>query len=185
MATHEQIESWIFALVQKDREAFDALYVASSAKLFGVCLRVLKDRADAEEALQEVYLKIWHNADRYSAGVYSPMTWLITLARNHAIDHLRAREARRQRASQSGGKALDLVSDPKPGPEARVVAASEQRALEVCMETLPEDRADALRGAYLDGDSYKTLAARYEVPLNTMRTWLRRSLIALKECLGR
>lgn len=76
----------------RDRNAFDQLYRLTSAKLFGVCLRVLKDRAEAEEALQEIYIKIWHKADRFTANDLSPITWLVAVARNHCIDRLRARK---------------------------------------------------------------------------------------------
>ena len=74
-----------------DRAAFAALYEATSAKLFGVTLRILKDRSEAEEAIQEVYVKIWQRADRYVAGNTSPISWLVAVARNHSLDILRAR----------------------------------------------------------------------------------------------
>src|SRR5438128_2412031 len=76
----------------RDRAAFRDLYQRTSAKLFGVTLRILKDRSEAEEALQEVYVKIWQRADRYVAGGYSPISWLVAVARNHALDSLRARK---------------------------------------------------------------------------------------------
>ncbi|SMO78986.1 RNA polymerase sigma-70 factor, ECF subfamily [Thalassovita litoralis] len=163
-----------------DREAFSLLYDATSSKLFGVCLRVLNNRAEAEDALQDVFVKVWNKADRYKAGGYSPMTWLITLARNTAIDRLRARK--------TGNVDIDDVhdlSDGSPTPEAEAIASSERKRLNDCFEELESDKSEAVRRAYLDGDSYKDLAARYDVPLNTMRTWLRRSLMTLKDCLSR
>ncbi|MGB8623548.1 MAG: sigma-70 family RNA polymerase sigma factor, partial [Paracoccaceae bacterium] len=93
MATRAQIETLIAQVGLRNRAAFSELYSHTSAKLFGVCLRILKDRAAAEDALQEVFIKVWHNADRFRAGGYSPMTWLITIARNHAIDRIRAAQA--------------------------------------------------------------------------------------------
>ncbi len=176
----DRIESLIARVALRDRGAFSALYDATSAKLFGVVLRVLQDRAAAEDALQEVYLKVWARADRYQVTGHSPMTWLITVARNHPIDRLRA--------AQGGTQPLDEampVADPTPGPEARAVAASEAARIGACLGELPEARAAAVRGAYLEGATYQELADRAGVPLNTMRTWLRRSLIALKECLSR
>ena len=164
----------------RDRAAFRALYQRTSAKLFGVTLRILKDRFEAEEALQEVYVKIWQRADRYVPGGFSPISWLVAIARNHAIDRI---GARRQPHSDIDG-ALD-IADPMPGPEAAVVAASERGRIHDCLEELERTRADAVRGAYLNGESYAELAARHGVPLNTMRTWLRRSLMKLKECLER
>lgn len=180
MTSLSDIETAILRVSLGDRAAFSLLYDATSAKLFGVCLRVLKDRAEAEDTLHDVYVKIWHKADLYKANGYSPMTWLITLARNTAIDRLRARKS----PSVDIDDVHDL-SDGAPTPEAAAVAASENQRLLGCLDELDPDRAGAVRRAYLDGDSYKDLAARYDVPLNTMRTWLRRSLLTLKDCLSR
>lgn len=180
MPTPADIEDLIARVKLRDRAAFSALYSATSAKLFGICLRVLNNRAEAEEALQDVFIRIWRKADAYSAGGYSPMTWLITMARNIAIDKLRARKA----PAEDIDDRADIAA-PGPTPEAAAVAASERRRIEACLAELEEDRAAAVRGAYLDGDSYKDLADRHQVPLNTMRTWLRRSLVKLKDCLTR
>lgn len=163
-----------------DRVAFSALYDATSAKLFGVCLRVLNNRAEAEDTLQDVFVKVWQKASLYKVNGYSPMTWLITLTRNAAIDRLRARK--------EGGVDIEEVhdlSDGSPTPEGEAIASSERKRLNGCLDELEADKSDAVRRAYLEGDSYKELAARYEVPLNTIRTWLRRSLLKLRECLSR
>lgn len=175
----EDITKLIVRVAMKDRGAFDRLYHATSAKLFGVCLRILQDRAEAEEALQEVFVKIWAKADRYAASDLSPISWLVAIARNHAIDRLRARKQTAEIDAALG------VADPAPGPEALLVAGSERDRIFSCLEELEKDRAAAVRGAYLNGDSYADLAARHGVPLNTMRTWLRRSLMKLKDCLER
>jgi RNA polymerase sigma-70 factor (ECF subfamily) len=180
MPDRAEIESLIARVALRDRAAFSALYDATSAKLFGVCLRILSDRAEAEDAVQEVYVRVWQKADRYAAGGYSPMTWLITIARNHAIDRLRARKAPTED--------IDEVADLKAGgptPEGAAVAASEARRIGACLDELDPARADAVRGAYLAGETYQELASRHGVPLNTMRTWLRRSLLSLRECLSR
>ncbi len=162
-----------------DRAAFRALYGRTRAKLFGVTLRILKDRGEAEEALQEIYVKLWQRADRYSAGGYSPISWLVAVARNHALDRLRARRP----VADDLDVALE-VADSGPDPEAAAIGSCERARIEDCMRSLEVDRAQAVRGAYLDGLSYEELAARHDVPLNTMRTWLRRSLIKLRECLS-
>ena len=179
MTTPHDIEQLILAMARGDRDAFLSLYDATGAKLFGICLRVLNDRAEAEDVLQEVFLKIWRNADRYRVNGLSPMTWLITVARNSAIDRLRARKAR--------GETVDLAAelpDRGPTPEAAAIASSERARIVGCLGALQPDRAGAVRGAYLEGLSYQELATLYGVPLNTMRTWLRRSLQTLKECLS-
>lgn len=180
MSDRDTLEDLMARIQLRDRSAFSALYSATSAKLFGICLRVLKDRAVAEEVLQEVYIKIWDKADRYRVTGHSPMSWLITLARNHAIDRLR----------QSGPPTADLdavapVASSAPGPEAQAVAAGEARRIADCLGELDQTRAAAVRGAYLEGLAYADLAAQFDVPLNTMKTWLRRSLQSLKECVAR
>lgn len=162
----------------RDRDAFRDLYGRTSAKLFGVVLRILKDRAEAEEALQEVYVKIWQRADRYVQGGYSPISWLVAVARNHALDILRARKP----VTDDIDVALD-IADGSPSPEQASIDRGERGRIDACLETLDETKADCVRGAYLDGSSYEELATRHGVPLNTMRTWLRRSLIRLRECL--
>lgn len=166
-------------VARRDREAFRRLYGATSAKLFGTVLHILGERAEAEDALQEVYTRIWLKAGGYDATRGRGMTWLITIARNHAIDR------RRSRPLPSEPDALDAVADTRPGPEARHMAKGEVRRIDECFETLEDDRAAAVRGAYLRGLSYQELADHHAVPVNTMRTWLRRSLLALRECLDR
>ena len=163
----------------RDRAAFRDLYQRTSAKLFGVSLRILRDRSEAEEALQEVYVKIWQRADRYVAGSYSPISWLVAVARNHALDTLRARKP----ISDDIDVALE-IADLGPDPEQAAVDGGERMRIDACLGELESDKAEAVRGAYLDGFSYDELAARHNVPLNTMRTWLRRSLIKLRECLS-
>ena len=178
--TPQDITKLIVRTSLKDRAAFDVLYRQTSAKLFGVCLRVLNDRGEAEEALQEVFVKIWTKADRFAVSELSPISWLVAIARNHAIDRIRAR----RRPAADIDAALD-IADPAPGPEAMVVAGGENDRIYHCLEELENDRAAAVRGAYLQGESYAELAERHGVPLNTMRTWLRRSLMKLRDCLER
>ena len=141
----------------------------------------MKDRGEAEEALQEVFVKMWTKADRFAVSELSPISWLVAVARNHAIDRIRARV---DLSTVDIDAALE-VADPAPGPEAIAVAAGESERIGRCLDELEQDRAAAVRGAYLKGESYAELAARHGVPLNTMRTWLRRSLMKLRECLER
>lgn len=180
MSETDHIEDLIARIVLRDRAAFERLYDATSAKLFGVCLRVLGNRGEAEDSLQDVYLRIWDKADRYAVTGHSPMTWLITVARNVAIDRLRSRRKGEVDMDEAGH-----LPAPEAGPEATAIARSETRRINDCLDELPAERADAVRSAYLDGAAYKELAERFEVPLNTMRTWLRRSLQTLRECLSR
>ncbi len=174
--TRDGITQLILRTSRRDRAAFDLLYRHTSAKLFGVCLHILNNRADAEEALQEVYLKVWAKADRFAISELSPISWLVAIARNQAIDLIRSRRP----------PSLDIhearyVVDPFPWPEARLLADDNVRLLHQCIDDLTKEKAEAVRSAYFDGESYATLAKRYNVPLNTMRTWLRRSLIKIRQ----
>ena len=162
----------------QDRAAFRSLYAATSAKLMGVLLRILGNRAEAEDALQEVFTRVWLRAGRFDPSKGAGMTWVIALARNHAIDRLRSRKP-----EQSEDGEAELVVDSTPRAETQLIAKGEARRIADCFDTLEPDRAQAVRGAYLSGLSYQDLADQHSVPLNTMRTWLRRSLLKLKECL--
>ena len=178
MLTPDDISKLLARLALRDRRAFDVLYEHTSAKLFGVVLRLLKDRAEAEDALQETFLKIWQRADQFAASRASAMSWLIAVARNHAIDKLRARVA-----TEAIGDDTMAIPEGGPTPEASAIARSERAKLDDCLGQLETGRADAVRRAYIEGYSYQELAVQFSIPLNTMRTWLRRSLIKLRDCL--
>ena len=178
LMTSDDISKLLARIALRDRQAFDLLYQHTSAKLFGVTLRLLKDRSEAEDALQEVYVKIWQRADRYGISKASAMSWLIAIARNHSIDRLRARK----QAFASIDDKPDIADD-APTPEDRAMASAMRARINACLEQLDAKKADAVRGAYLDGYAYQDLADRLETPLNTIRTWLRRSLLKLRDCL--
>jgi RNA polymerase sigma-70 factor (ECF subfamily) len=174
----DPVAALLLKVAAQDRAAFRALYAATGAKLMGVALRMLSDRQEAEEAVQEVFTRVWLRAGRFDAARGRGMTWLIALMRNHAIDRLRARP---DPVAEEG--AVDALRDGAPTAEGAAIAMGESRRVADCFGALEPDRAAAVRGAYLDGLSYQDLATRHGVPLNTMRTWLRRSLIRLRECL--
>lgn len=178
--SHADIEYLIARVALGDRDAFSRLYDAVAPKLLGVALRVLGDRASAEDAMQEAFVKIWRNAGTYGVTGHSPMTWLITIARNTAIDRLR-----RRRPVEDIDTMAEVLPAAGPCGEAAAMARSDAARIVACLDELDPDRRDAVRGAYLDGQSYADLAARHGVPLNTMRTWLRRSLLRLRECMSR
>lgn len=178
--TSADIEDMMARIKLRDKNALALLYDATNSKLFGVCLRVLQNRSEAEDVLHDVYIRVWQKADTYAVTGHSPMTWLITVTRNMSIDRLRKR-----RPETGSEGAMMLIADAGPGPEEAAIASSEQSRIEACMAELEIDRATAVRAAYLDGETYKDLAKRFDVPLNTMRTWLRRSLLRLRDCLTR
>ncbi len=163
----------------QDRAAFRDLYSSTSSKLFGVLLRILSNRAEAEDALQEVFTRVWLRAGRFDPEKGRAMSWLISVARNHAIDRLRTRVE----ATTATEDEAETLVDRTPGVEDGLIAKGQARRIIDCMSALEPDRAKAVQGAYLGGMSYADLATKFNVPLNTMRTWLRRSLLQLKECL--
>ncbi len=179
-AADDPVAQLLVRVAAGDRAAFRALYAAAAPKLFGVALRMLGDRGEAEDVLQDTFTRAWTNAARFDPAKGRGMTWLIAIARNRAIDRLRTRPDRPAAAVEE----LEAVADPAPGAEAAAVVKGDLARLEDCMKTLDPARAAAVRGAYLLGLSYQELADRHRVPLNTMRTWLRRSLIALRGCLS-
>lgn len=162
-----------------DRQALRRVYDATSAKLFGICLRIVRDRQVAEDVLQEVYVKVWHRAGRFDATRASPITWLSVLARNSAIDWSRSVDRRRE--TDDDGLAA-LADDAVPAD----VAIEQQQELAVvrgCLEALEGPAKNAIRAAFFDGLTYVQLAEQQNVPLGTMKSWIRRGLERMKKCI--
>lgn len=163
----------------QDRRALEEVYRRTSAKLFGVVLRILSDRQEAEDVLQEVYLTVWRRADSFDPAKASPITWLVSVARNRSIDRLRASGGRRTAPME----AADAVADPAASALDRVVADGEHARLAGCIELLEPHHAAAVRTAFFEGLTYDALAQAAAVPLGTMKGWIRRSLMSLRACL--
>jgi len=180
MSTSADIDKLIARVALKDRDAFKLLYELTSAKLFGVCLRILKDRGDAEDVLQEVYVKIWNKADRFSTGQASAIAWLASVARNQSIDRYRSR-----RPAGDTTDEMPDVADDGPSPENAMLAKDETRRISDCLDELETRHATAIRRTYLSGWSYQEAADELEAPLNTVRTWIRRGLLSLRDCMNR
>ena len=168
-----------------DRAAFAALYRATSAKLFGVVLRIVPSRAEAEEVLQTAYLRVWSHAGRYRASRASPVAWMAAIARNAAIDRARAEAARGGARGRADPEDAAAVADWGPSPEDAAVSASEAGRLRRCLNELEERHAIAVRFAYVGGLTYREIGAALGAPENTIKTWVRRSLARLRECMGR
>jgi RNA polymerase sigma-70 factor (ECF subfamily) len=152
----------------------------TSAKLFGVVVRILNDRSEAEDVLQDVYVTVWRKAESYDPARSSPITWLIAIARNRAIDRLRAGSVGRRMAPI---EAAEDVRDDAPGALDLVVRSQQQVRLAACLGELEEKTSRAIRAAFLDGATYEELAERMGVPLGTMKSWIRRGLMKLRACL--
>ena len=177
--TTERLTELMARIAAGDRTALRDLHAATSAKLLGVCLRILADKDESEDVLQDVYLTIWRRADRFEAGRASVMTWLSTIARNRAIDRLRARGplARAQSVDD-----LEL-EDSAPRAEALLEAAQDRARLHDCLDELDGRTRQAIRIAFFEGVTYEALAVRMETPLGTVKSWIRRGLLRLKGCL--
>lgn len=174
-----ELERLMSAVAAGDREAFAALYRATSAKLYGVALRILRRRDLADEVIQETYVRIWKNAAAFDPARASPITWMVTIARNRALDEVRRAKPL---AIDTTPEAFDVADDAMLASE-RVEVASELARLRACLDGLEPERRDIVRLAYLDGLSREELGARFGHPPGTIKTWLHRSLKQLKACL--
>ncbi|GAP36632.1 sigma-70 family RNA polymerase sigma factor [Piscinibacter sakaiensis] len=174
-----------------DRAAFAALYRATSPKLLGVVMRVHAERALAEDVLQEVYVKVWRAAGQFDAARAEPMAWLVGIARHRAIDELRSRRGERAATTSltpedgDGPSPLEQLADDAPGPLALLEQAAEARQVGHCVGELSAAQQQCLALAYYGGLSHHEVADHLALPLGTIKSWLRRGLLALKDCLGR
>lgn len=179
-ADRARLTEFLVATGRGDRAAFEQLYRRTSAKLFGVCLRIFGNQSEAEEVLQDVYITIWNKAATYEAGRASPITWLVTVARNRSIDRLRG-------VGRTGLAPLDEaaeVADPSPGADAVLIAQGDDAALSHCINGLNPRDAGFIRASFLQGATYADLAMRDGLPLGTVKSRIRRALLALRQCLG-
>lgn len=169
----------LIATGEQDRLAFQQVYRLTSAKLFGICVRICGERQAAEDVLHEVYLTVWKRAGAYEPGRSSPITWLATIARNRAIDWRRAAV---KSSSRPLSEATD-VADDTPLAVDGIIQQQQDRSLHLCLDNLDVNQREAIRSAFYGGLTYAELAERKAVPLGTMKSWVRRGLLRLKECL--
>lgn len=158
-----------------DRVAFRALYEATAPTLFGVIRRLLRSREDAEVVLQEVYLAVWKKGGDICESAGSPMTWLISIARHRAIDLVRSNEARARRATRS----LDLTECKLPHDASRALSVGQRQDLNRYLSALDDEMRAMLILAYCDGFSRDELSTRFKCPTETIKTRLRRGVVAL------
>jgi RNA polymerase sigma-70 factor (ECF subfamily) len=169
----------IGAAARRDQSAFARLYAATSGKLYGVALRVLRRRDLAEDVVQEAYLRIWRHADRYDPARGSPVTWMASIVRHLAIDMARSPGA------QIPASEADLLALPADTPhplDEMTLSEKRHRAFAVMRDLDPVKRRLVI-AAYLHGESREQLARRFGAPVNTIKTWLRRAVIELRAAL--
>lgn len=175
----ERVARLIHRVAQQDRQAFALLYDATAPKLMGTVLRILRDREWANDVIQDSYLKIWQKAGQFQDGKSSPITWLVSIARNSAIDELRKHPAGRTTNSDE----LDEMPGRQTSAQEKLEDQRAATQLNHCIDQLEKDRQDMVRLAYLNGWSREDLASQFEQPVNTVKTWLHRALKQLKRCL--
>ena len=173
---------WLLGAVAKgDKAAFERLYGATRAKLYGVLLRILGRPELAEEVMQETYLKVWKMADKFDPALASPITWMVAMARNRAIDIVRKRG---EVSIEEEPDAQNVAAD-GPAPLARREMTEELKRLLACLGKLDPEKQRIVLLAYYSGWSREQLAAKLDIPVNTIKTWLRRSLLEIRECMGK
>jgi RNA polymerase sigma-70 factor, ECF subfamily len=165
----------------RDENAFVALYQATSPKLLGVILRIVVQRHWAEEVLQEGYMNVWRYAGSYNAGRGAPMTWMTNIMRNQAFDFLRRAEYRAQRRETP---AEETLAASNPGPQQQTELSAELARLRRCLEKLGEQQRRCVLLIHHEGVTLAEAAQREAVPLGTVKTWVRRGLMRLRECLS-
>jgi RNA polymerase sigma-70 factor (ECF subfamily) len=174
-----------------DRAAFGRLYERTSSHLFAVVLRIQRDRGQAEDLLQEIFVSVWKAAAGFDAARSQPLTWLTHIARNRAIDSLRRAQAQPRTESLTRDSdderpdPQEALADDAPGPLDLLGRASEKRELTQCMERLTPPQRQSVALAFFDGLSHAEVAEHLREPLGTVKSWVRRALITLKGCLDR
>lgn len=164
----------------RDAVAVGELYDRHNRLLFSLILRILRDRGESEDVLQEVFVRVWDRADSYSQTLGTPSAWLVRIARNRAIDRLRSRKVR---ASLAEPYDDPLASpDPAPGanPEQRARTAEHRRAIVAALDQLPAEQRTLIDAAYFEGYTHSELAERFNLPLGTVKTRIRTAMQSLR-----
>jgi RNA polymerase sigma-70 factor, ECF subfamily len=166
----------------KNQRAFADLYGLTSAKLYGVALRILRRQDWAEDVLQECYVNIWNHAGNYAVQKSAPLTWMTSIVRNRCLDWLR-----RPQTEATGDEyeiAAEAWQDDSPGPMEQLMAAGDAQALARCLQQLEGKQRQSIMLAFFHGMSHSELAGHMKQPLGTVKTWVRRGLERLKGCLS-
>ncbi|MES9991658.1 MAG: sigma-70 family RNA polymerase sigma factor [Candidatus Thiodiazotropha sp.] len=176
---NQELEQLLAACALKDRKAFSRLYSITSAKLYGVVLRILNREVLAQDCLQEAYIKVWNNAADYRSQVAAPLTWMSAIARNQALDLLR----KHKRELLEGDDKRPQRVDDDPLPLDGLSRSDEGRRLQQCLQQLKQQQRQVIALAYFKGLTHDELAAYTDTPLGTVKTWIRRGLDQLRRCL--
>lgn len=183
MTNNDDLAALLARVALRDRAAFEQVYRATCAHLLGVAFRVLKQRERAEEVLQESFMNVWHGAAGYRPTVASPMTWLINIVRNKAIDALRSGKTERGSTVALDEEALQVAADERQQPPQLLDDSLTRLKIDSCMAGLGAQQRQALALAYYSGMVHTQIADALNAPLGTAKAWVRRGLDKLKGCL--
>lgn len=175
-----EIEAALLACASGDKSALKRIYDAESPRMIGVAQRLLKRRALAEEAVQDAFVLIWRHAARFDPQRGAGLTWIYAILRNRSLSILR--DERRTELSEN--PVAEEAASEEDDPETIMSKLSDAKALHACLETLPEQRRGLVLLAFVQGLTHGEIAGRLKLPIGSVKSWIRRSLIALKECLG-
>jgi RNA polymerase sigma-70 factor (ECF subfamily) len=176
----EDLAELIARVALRDQGAYRRLYDATAAKLFGIAVRILRDHGRAEEVLQDAFVNVWNGAASYNASLSAPMTWLITIVRNRTLDYIRRVDHDSVEFDDDLAAVLESES---AGPQDLVLRSESAAALTICMGRLEAGQRQAIAFSYFQGLSHSELARNLQVPIGTVKTWIRRGLERLKRCL--
>ena len=183
MNTQDDLARWLAHVALGDRAAFERIYRTTCAHLLGVAFRISQHRDRAEEALQEAFVNVWQRAGSFDASVASPMTWLINIVRNKAIDMQRSGKTERASTGVLDDEALAVAADESQQPQHLMQASLERLRIDECMAALGASQRQALALAYYRGLAHAEIAESLGAPLGTVKAWVRRGLEKLQVCL--
>ena len=184
MVEPEQLSEWLAAIAAGDERAFQKLYHATSPHLFALLLRILRTPESAEDALQDVFVKIWQKARTYDARRGAPLSWLMSVARYRALDLIRRRDPETSLPDAPELQASVLEDEHNAGPQANSETLQSLAVLSRCLQALRPDQQQGLMLAYYEGLTHSEMAARLNMPLGSVKSLVRRSLISLRMCLA-
>ena len=179
MENEEELMRLLAAVARQDRQAFQTLYQCLAAPMFGLCRTLAGQQELAEEALQDAFIRIWHHAGEYHNERGSPKSWMMTIARYRTLDLMRARKVRLGTSEED----FNSVEDVRQGPLETSLHREGSKALVGCMDELSHSQRDSIILAYYRGFTHDELSAFLSTPVGTVKSWIRRGLLALKRCL--
>ncbi len=177
----DELMGLLSAVAHQDRQAFQQLYQQVAGRMFGLCQKLAGQQELAEEALQDAFIRIWHHAGEYHSDRGTPLSWMMTIARYRTLDLMRARKVRQG----VGEEALENLEDGRAGPLDASMQMDGSAALTGCLDELSPSQRDTILLSYYKGFTHEELSAALSTPIGTVKSWIRRGLLALKRCLER